>query len=386
MKRHKQRDARMVILDEARAAIDNDVLPPTLDPGHGMMTRSVHGGDADVSSATPIYQGNTVGEIYAYTRYSNPTIQSFEANFRELEGGAGTIATGSGMAAVSQTLLGLLRAGDRLVVHRDMFVGVRSLLEDFLSQYAIEIVAIDVRDLDQLARTLERPTRIVLFETVVHPANDVLDAPAVLRIVGASEALAVVDNTYLTPCLYRPLDDGADVVIHSATKYVGGHGDAIAGVVTTRTEELARKIRKARRILGGVLSPMNAYLLLRGLKTLPMRMERHSANALEVARFLDRHPRVAKVYYPGLTTSPYHATAASFLDSFGGLVGFELARPEDKEPFGAALALCKVRFSFGETQTVVLLQDEVDAIRISVGLEDPDDVIQDLARALDAGA
>lgn len=379
-------DAKMIYLDKARSMLDREVDMPSLGDAQGLMTKAVHGGEADRSLSMPIHLANTAGDIYAYSRFSNPTIRAFEAKFRELEGGAGTVATGCGMAAISQTLLGLLRSGDRLVVHQDMFVGVRTLLQEFFRNYGIDVVAIDMRDLDLLSRTLDETAQIVFFETVIHPSNDVIDAPAALAIINRANALAIVDNTYLTPCLFQPLKYGADVVIHSATKYIGGHGDAMGGVITTKHEELARRIRKARRILGGILSPMNAYLLFRGLKTLPIRMERHCANALRVARFLDQHPRVAKVYYPGLASSPDHETAASFLQGFGGLVGFELSNEINKEQFGAALRLCKVRLSFGEISTVVLLQDEVPAIRISVGLENPGDIIRDLDVALEARA
>jgi len=377
----------LVRLDEVRAAMDREEYPPPLDGG--LATRAIHGGEHPGAPAVPIYPANAVGEVWAYSRYSNPTVKAFEANFRELEGGAGTVATASGMAAVSQTLLGLLRSGDRLVVHRSLFVGVRTLLQDFLPHYGIDVVAVDMRQPELLAEALEVPTKIVFFEPVTHPEVEVIDAPACLELVGRAGALAVVDNTFLTPCLFRPLMHGADVVVHSVSKYAGGHGDAIGGVVTARSEEVARRIRKARRILGGTLSPISAYFLSRGLKTLPLRMERHCANALRVATFLEGHPKIAEVLYPGLPSFPGHRTAASYLRAFGGVVCFRFAGGVDKdgvdkEKFGAALRLCKVRFSFGETETVVLLQDEVPLVRISVGLEDPEDVIADLARALEA--
>ena len=384
MSRAREEEASWIRLEEVRAVMDREEYPPGCEEAHGMMTRATHGGEMPGASAVPIHPANVGGESYAYSRYSNPTVRAFEAKFRELEGGGGTMATASGMAAASQTLLGLLRSGDRLVVHREMFVGVRTLLEDFLPNYGIEVAAVDMTDLDRLEQALETPTRMVYFEPVSHPAFDVIDVPAAIAIARRAGALALVDNTLLTPCLFRPLEHGADVVIHSVTKYAGGHGDAIGGVITARDEELARRIRKARRILGGTLSPWNAYLLLRGLKTLPLRMDRHCSSALAVAMFLEEHPRVSRVFYPGLASCPGHATAASFLTRFGGILSFELEDDSGKESFGKALGLCKVRFSFGDSATVVLVQDEVRLIRISVGLEDPEDVIRDLTTALAA--
>lgn len=376
--------ASLIRLAEVRAAMDREDYPLGLEEAEGMTTRAIHGGEAPGSQPVPIHQSNAVGEAYAYSRYSNPTVKDFEARFRALEGGAGTVATASGMAAVSQTLLGLLRSGDRLIVHQNMFVGVRTLLDDFLPNYGIDVVSLDLKDLGSLEQALATPTKLVFFEPISHPLLDVIDVPACLQLVNGAGAMAVVDNTFLTPCLLRPLEHGADVVIHSVTKYAGGHGDALGGVVTAKDEAVARQIRKARRILGGALSPMNAYFFSRGLKTLPLRMARHCANAMQVATFLEGHPRIAEALYPGLASFPGHATAASYLQDFGGVVTFRLADEGAKEAFGQALRLCKVRFSFGETDTVVLLQDEVPLIRISVGLEDADDIIRDLARALAA--
>jgi methionine-gamma-lyase len=347
-----------------------------------LTTRLIHGGEPADASAVAIHPANAYADHYS--RHTNPTVEALEAKVRELEGGAFTVATATGMAAVSQTLLGLLRQGDRLVVHRRIFIGVRTLLEDFLPHYGIEVVAVDLNDPGLLARALEAPaTAAVYFETLSNPHIEVVDAPAVLAAVRRAGVLSLVDNTLLTPCLFRPLEHGADVVIHSASKYIGGHGDALGGVVTLRDPAQGEQVLKARRILGGMLSPHNAYLLQRGLKTLPMRMERHCASALRVAAFLDEHPRVRKVNHPSLASSPDHARAASFLKRFGGLMSLELADREEQARFLGALRLCKVRFSFGEPGTTLLAQDWTEVTRLSVGLESPEEIVADLAQALE---
>lgn len=347
-----------------------------------LMTRVVHEGESAHASAFPIYQANAVEDHYA--RHTNPTLEALEAKFRALEGGAVTVATATGMAAVSQTLLTLLETGDRLVVHRNIFVGVRTLLADYFPGLGIRVDAVDMRDPDRLAAALEEPAAAVYFETLSNPHLDVIDAPAAIRVARRAGVPVVVDNTLLTPCLFRPLEHGADVVIHSASKYIGGHGDAVGGLVTTRDADLGESIRKARRLFGGILSPAVAFLLARGLKTLPMRIERQCAGALEVAGFLAGHPKVEEVRFPGLSSSPEHRRAVSFLRAFGALMSFRLPGAEETERFKRALRLARVRYSFGEPATLVLTQNWTDLVRLSVGLEDPEEIVADLSAALDA--
>ncbi len=347
-----------------------------------LMTRVIHAGEDPAASAFPIYAANSVGDTYA--RHANPTVEALEAKFRELEGGAVTVATASGMAAVSQTFLSLLKTGDRLVVHTNIFVGVRTLLADFFPGLGIRVDEVDMRDLDQLSRALEERTAAVYFETVSNPHINVIDAPRAIEIVNRASVPVIVDNTLLSPHLFRPMEHGADVVVHSASKYIGGHGDALGGLITARDAELGERLRKARRLFGGILSPHSAYLLLRGLKTLPLRMERHCANAARVAERLAGHRRVREVNYPGLPSSPDRDRASSFLRAFGGLMSFRLGSAEETGRFKQALRLGRVRFSFGEPGTILLTQDWTDVIRLSVGLEDPEDILADLQQALDA--
>ncbi len=231
-------------------------------------TQIIHNGESPHASAFPIYQANTVEGTYI--RMRNPTVEALEEKMRSLEGGAATVAMGSGMAAVSHTLLGLLAAGDRIVVHQSLFIGVRTLLNDYVAKLGIDVARVDLNSPDELARALEKPTRLVYFETVSNPDLAVVDAPKVMSMASQSGATVVVDNTLLTPYLFKPLAHGADVVIHSATKYLSGHGDMLAGMATFKDAAVAQLVHKSRRILGGLLNPLGAFLVMRGMKTLPL--------------------------------------------------------------------------------------------------------------------
>jgi methionine-gamma-lyase len=343
-----------------------------------LSTQVIHNGESPYASAFPIYQANTVEGIYI--RMRNPTVEALEEKMRSLEGGAATVALGSGMAAVSHTLLGLLGAGDRIVVHRAVFIGVQTLLKDYVSKLGIEVSHIDLNSREDLARALEKPTRLVYFETLSNPGLEVVDAPAVIQAARQAGSWVVIDNTLLTPYLFKPLESGADVVIHSATKYLSGHGDVLAGLATFNDAEMAKSVHKARRILGGLLSPLGAFLVMRGMKTLPLRMKRHCQNAHEVAQFLEQHPRVKAVHYPGLPRGLSHDRAKSFLSGFGGIVSFEPGDPALWESFSKRLRLCQPGMSFGDAATRV---QQEGPIRLAVGLEDPGDIIRDLEQALD---
>ena len=285
---------------------------------------------------------------------------------------------GSGMAAVSHTLLGLLEAGNRIVVHQSLFVGVRTLLDDFVAKLGIEVVRVDLNNSDDLSQALAKPTRLVYFESVSNPDLEIVDAPRVIAAAREAGVIVVVDNTILTPYLFRPLEHGADVVIHSATKYLSGHGDVLAGMATFKDEALGQQVHKSRRILGGLLNPLGAFLVMRGMKTLPLRMSRHCENAQQVAEFLQVHSRVKRVLYPGLPSTPGHARAKSFLRAFGGIVSFEPRDDFDWERVSKRFRLCRPGMSFGDPATRVQREGP---IRLSVGLEDAADIIGDLEQA-----
>lgn len=347
-----------------------------------MMTALTHGGAPEDASAVPIEQANAVGGSYA--RHANATVRAFERKFHVLEGGAGSVATASGMAAVAQCLLALLCKGSRLVIHEKIFYGVRVLVSEYLPRFGIEVVAVDLNRLDLAAAALHVPgTTALYFETVSNPHIDVLNAPALLQLARAAGVLSIVDNTVLTPCLFAPLAHGADIVVHSASKYIGGHGDAIGGVVTAANTMLFERLLHARRIFGSIVSPLNAFLLQRGLVTLPMRINRHCDNADAVAGYLASHPKIKAVFHASLAGSAAQATASSFLRRYGGLISFELRDGRDRRALPKALRLCKSRYSFGEPGTTMLVQEWTPLIRLSVGLECPEDIIADLANGLD---
>ncbi len=342
-------------------------------------TQVIHAGESASASAFPIYQANTVDGIYI--RMRNPTVEALEEKMRALEGGAITVAMASGMAAVSQTLLGLLQAGSRIVVHKSIFIGVQTLLSDFVANLSIDVAQIDLNEPHELARAIEKPTQIIYFETFSNPALEVVDVAAVVAAAKKCGARVVVDNTILTPYLYRPLEHGADVVIHSATKYLSGHGDVLAGMATFREEAAGKAVHKSRRILGGLLSPISAFMVMRGMKTLPLRVARHCENAQRVAEFLETQPLVRRVNYPGLPSNLGHARAKKLVNRFGGLVSFEPQGAFDWDGFKRGLKVCQTSMSFGDATT--RMQKE-GPIRVSVGLEDSADIIRDLERAFAA--
>jgi len=347
---------------------------------YGLETRAIHSGEVPWASAVPIHQAATVHGSYSRDGH-NPTVEAFEEKVRLLEGGESAVATASGMSAISQVLMTLLKSGDRLVAHRTMYSGVQHLLRDLLPRFGFEVVQIDMTDLDLLADALRTPTRVVYFEPIANPYIDVIDAPRAIGAAREAGSTVLIDNTFLTPCLFRPLDFGADVVVHSASKYLCGHGDTLGGVASTSCPALGERVRRTRHYFGGILSPANAFLLLRGVKTLPFRIEKHCENAMRIAEFLARHPRVSQVYYPGLPSSPRHDVAASYLERFGGMLGFETAFDLDWEAVRSGLSLIKPWVSLGDL-TTLMTQRGPRRVRLSVGLEDPADIIPELSGML----
>jgi len=259
----------------------------------GFATRAIRLAKPENASSHAITMGVT--NEGAYARQSNPIVNALETAIAALEGGVGAMSTASGMAAVSQTLLALLPPGGRLITHRCLYDWSTILRAEVLPQAPAEIVTMDLRCLSDLERSLQTPTAAVYLESLSNPILDVLDLDAIVRLAHEAGALVIVDNTFLSPYLLRPLERGADVVLHAATKYLAGHGDVLAGVVTAREDEVLERLKRARSIYGGVLAPTSAFLVLRGLATLPIRMERHCANAQRVAAFLAQQPQVGRV-------------------------------------------------------------------------------------------
>jgi len=356
----------------------------------GFFTKAVHGGEPREMSATPIYQNVTFQGVYY--RRTNPTVEVLEKKMAILENGEDAIATASGMAAITQTLLTLLKNGDHIVAHKCLYVGTYRFIRDYLPKFGINVSFIDFRDLSLLENVLrKKKTKIVYFEPISNPLLEVIDVKAVIDLAHEYEAAVIVDNTFTTPYLIQPLSLGADIVVHSATKYLSGHGDTIGGVIVG-SKEVTEKIREGRKIFGGVISPLNAFLIIRGIKTLPLRMEKHCSNAQKIAEFLAGHPKIVSVRYPGLALHPNHFVAARQFKCFGGMIGVEITGGTKKiEEFTSQLRICKPYTSLGDVSTLLTWyeQDENRGIpdgyiRISVGIEDAEDIISDLDQALKA--
>lgn len=359
-------------------------------------TDAIHGGYHGTSSAVPIYQGNTnYREGYEGTnsygrgldKAGGPTSGALEEQVKILEGAEWAQATSCGMAAVSQTLFGLLKSGDRVVCHETVYAGTHMLFQDVLPvRWGVEVEMVNMCDLYALKKALEKPTRMVYFEPYAH-SMEFIDLSGAAEMAQEAGALVVVDNTFLSPYLLRPLHFGADVVLHAMTKYMAGHGDALAGIVSGRDEEIRKQIHFMRILVGGVLAPMNAFLVHRGLKTLAFRMERHCASAQKVAEYLEQHEKVARVRYLGLQSHPQHDTAAGYLRGYGGMMRFHARPGVSLDSFIGGLRMCKPWYSLGDVETLILPSgedaDQGFGARVSVGLEDPDDIIGDLDQALD---
>ncbi len=350
--------------------------------GHDVTSDAVHAGEDSDSSSYPIYQGTT--NRGRYTRDSNPTIDSVEIKIKRLEGAEFGIAAACGMAAISQTLLTFLKLGSRMLYHRCIYDGALGLVDTVLKPGGVDCVSIDMTDLSQLKKALSKKTDVVYFEVHSNPTLDVVDVAAAVKLAHDVGALVVVDNTWLTPYLIQPLALGADIVLHSATKYMMGHGNGLAGI-SCGSSKLLGRVQKTRKYVGGIMAPFNAFLLHQGLKTLPMRMERHCANAMKVAEFLNDHPKIRRVHYPGLPKDPGYAVAKRQLKGFGGMLGFDT-----KGKSNLNVKLCKPWTSLGDVETLISTygRDGRRGIpdhyrRMSVGIEDPDDIIADLKQALD---
>jgi cystathionine beta-lyase/cystathionine gamma-synthase len=392
----------------------------------GLRTRAVHAGEGpdpitgattpslvmsttyalDEADTTFSALGLTEDLPYIYSRWSSPTVDRLEAKLADLEGAEAGLAFASGMAAVSSLFLHLLGKGDQLVVSDVGYAGTAELVRDTLPRMGIEVTPVDLSDLEELEGALRDSTRLVWAETPANPILRLTDLRAVAELAHQAGARLAVDSTFATPVASRPIELGADYVVHSLTKYLGGHGDALGGAVLGGAEALGELRQEGLIHLGGVLSPFNAWLVMRGLVTLPLRMAAHEEAALQVARFLEEHPRVTKVTYPGLPSHPQHDLAKRQMENFSGMLTFQvedgwaMARRFVKrlEVFHYAVSLGHHRslifyLDTGRMQASSFRLDEEhlhryrelagDGIfRVSIGLEDPDDLCADLEQAL----
>jgi cystathionine gamma-synthase len=380
----------------------------TSEPGDGFETRAIHAGQppdpvtgavvTPISLATTFAQ-SAVGEHqgYEYARSSNPTRAALEACLADLEGATRGLAFASGLAA-EDALLRTLHPGDHVLIPTDAYGGTFRLVARVHAAAGLEWSAVDLTDLDAVAAAWRDRTRMVWVETPTNPLLTIVDIGAVSRLAHERGARVVVDNTFATPYLQRPLELGADVVVHSTTKYLGGHSDVVGGFLAARDEDLGEELAFLQNAVGGVPGPLDCYLVLRGAKTLAVRMDRHCANAAVVAAALDGHPAVARVLYPGLPSHPGHDVAARQMDGFGGMVSFALRGGEDAalrvasatrvftlaESLGAVESLIEhpARMTHASVAGSPLAVDPA-LIRLSVGLETVTDLVADLCGALD---
>lgn len=385
----------------------------------GFATLAVHGsgGHDPVTGAIspPIYQSSTFAfknsqhgadlfsgkaEGYIYSRIQNPTQEALEREMAFLEEGEEAIAFGSGMAAITTCVLTLCRSGDNFVSSRTIYGGTHALYLKVMPRINVGVTEVDATDLNKIEEAISEKTRFLFIETPANPTIEVIDICGCAEICRRRGIQLVVDNTFATPYYQKPLKLGADIVVHSATKYIGGHGDTVAGLAIGPAA-LMREMRKAvLQDIGAIISPFNAWLLLRGLKTLPVRMDRHSENAMRVAQFLAFHPRVERVWYPGLRTHPQHELAKSQMTNFGGMIAFEIKGGiEEGKRLMDSVQLCTLAVSLGDCDTLIVhpastthssysLEDltatgiKPNLIRLSVGIEDVNDIIEDLSQAL----
>jgi cystathionine gamma-synthase len=369
-------------------------------------TRAIHAGQdpEPVYGAVnvPIFQTSTYAQdavgkprAYDYARGGNPTREALQTVLASLEGGARALCYASGMAAEA-TLLLLLRPGDHVVLPDDVYGGTYRLLARVLSDWGLAFDTVDMTDPDALRKAVRDETRVIWVETPSNPLLKIVDIALAAEIAHEAGARCVVDNTFATPYLQRPLEYGADVVVHSVTKYLGGHSDLIGGAVVVRDDELAERLGFLQNAVGAVPGPMDCYLALRGVKTLAVRMEAHCRGARRVAEFLAGHPKVVRVHYPGLPDHPGHDLASRQMRDFGGMVSFEMGNPEDAIRVAEATQLFFLGESLGGVESLIEvpgpmthasvagspLEVSPALVRLSVGIEHPDDLVADLEQAL----
>ncbi|HHY34978.1 MAG TPA: methionine gamma-lyase [Firmicutes bacterium] len=367
------------------------------------------------SITTPIYQTSTFvfpnvdegaarfrgeREGYIYTRLGNPTVAALERCVSALEGAEKGLAFASGMAAISALFLAILKSGDHVIADRCIYGSTHTFLAATLTRFGVEVDFVDCSDTAQVAASVKPNTRVIYFETPANPMMKMVDMEAVTRLAKPRGIITVVDNTFMSPYFQRPAEWGVDIVIHSATKYLGGHGDVLGGLIVGRAELIDLVRTTTQKDVGGIMSPFDAWLILRGIKTLAVRMERHEKNAMKVAEFLEKHPAVKRVYYPGLPSHPQYAIGKKRMTGFGGMMSFELKGGfEAGRTLMDSVKLCHLAVSLGETSTLiehpasmthsVLTPEQRQAagiseglVRLSVGLEHPDDIIADLQQGL----
>lgn len=389
-------------------------------PTRGFDTMAIHGAGGKNpfgTLATPIYQTSTYvfdsaeqggarfaleEPGYIYSRLGNPTCTQVEEKLALLEGAEASISCASGMGAITSALWVLLKNGDHMIAHKTLYGCTYAFLCHGLSRYGIEVTFVDMTNPEEVRQALRPNTKVVYFESPANPNMEMIDIEAIAKIAHSQADITVVaDNTYCTPYICRPLEHGVDVVVHSATKYLNGHGDVIAGFVVGSQEYINQvRLLGVKDLTGACLGPLEAFLISRGMKTLSIRMDRHSENAQKVAEYLEKHPKIVSVQYPGLNSFMYKALADKYMKLPGGMISFEVkgGKPAGQKLLNAC-TLCAVAVSLGDTETLIqhpasmthspYTEEECAAagisqglVRISVGLENVEDIISDLEQAL----
>ncbi|MDD3877616.1 MAG: aminotransferase class I/II-fold pyridoxal phosphate-dependent enzyme [Bacteroidales bacterium] len=385
----------------------------------GFNTKLIHAGafeDEFGSATVPIYQTSTFkfknaqhgadcfsgkSDGYIYTRIGNPTIRAFEQNIAELENGYDGIATSSGMGAISSVFFALLDAGSHIVSSDAVYGPARGILEQDFSRFNVEASFVNTSHIENIIKAIKPNTKVLYIETPANPTMDITDIAACSEIAKKYNLVLVVDNTFSSPYLQKPLNLGADVVLHSITKFINGHADIVGGVIVTKTMELYKKIRHCMVYMGCNMDPTQAFMVIRGVKTLGIRIERAQENAMKVAQFLQNHPKIEWLRYPGLETHPQYALAKKQMNgpgsmmSFGLKGGFEAGRKLMDNVHLALLAVSLggvetlIQHPASMTHAAVSKENKLkagitdDLVRYSVGIEDVEDIIEDLRQALD---
>ena len=376
---------------------------------HGFATRAIHDGqapDAETGAVNvPIYLSSTYAQEeigknqgYEYSRVSNPTRTALEENLRSLEGGTSAHTFASGMAAIT-ALCTMMESGDHLVCSDNMYGGTVRLFDQVLTRYGLKFTYVDTSVAENVERAITPKTKLVHIETPTNPLMELTDIRAVAAICHRHKCELSVDNTFLSPYLQRPIEMGADIVMHSTTKFLNGHSDGLGGVLVCTKPEQAEKFQFIQKCTGGILSPFESWILLRGVKTLAVRMKQHEENGRAVADWLSKNKKISKVFYPGLPTHPQHELAKKQQDGFGSMISFETGSLENANKMLRRVRVCTLAESLGGVETLIShpatmthaalgeagrakigLTDGL--VRISVGIEDVDDILADLDQAI----
>lgn len=353
----------------------------------------------NAAQAAARFAGDEPGNIYS--RFTNPTTQAFERRLAAMEGGEACVATASGMAAITSLCIAMLKAGDHIVSSRSIFGTTTNLFDKYLPRFGIETSFVDLTDLEDWKQSIRANTRLLFLETPSNPLSEIADIRQLADLAHENNCMLVVDNCFCTPALQRPLELGADIIVHSATKYLDGQGRIVGGAIVGPNPLVDEDIFGVIRSTGPSMSPFNAWVALKGLETLNLRMNAHSQNAIQLARFLQQHPRVEQVFHPGLETHPQYELAKSQQYGFGGVVSFVVAGGRERAwEIIDSTELLSITANLGDVKTTIThpattthgrVSDELKAragigeglIRVAVGLESIDDIIVDLERGLD---